>query len=188
MSPEDWVRQTRDKCNVNYMAEGYRGYHFLALQIWDGFRTLDYLQARREVDEKRIGCLGVSFGGTMTTYLTALDQRIKCACISGYLSTLREGAMPGRANFCGAQYMPGLMAIGDISDVAGLIAPRPLVVEMGERDPGFQIADAERAFRHLSKIYRAADARDQLVKDRFDGVHEFSGHKCLDIFDKYLKE
>ena len=36
MSPEDWVRQTRDKCNVNYMAEGYRGYHFLALQIWDG--------------------------------------------------------------------------------------------------------------------------------------------------------
>ncbi len=187
MSPEDWVRQTRDKCNVNYMAEGYRGYHFLALQIWDGFRTLDYLQARREVDEKRIGCLGVSFGGTMTTYLTALDRRIKCACISGYLSTLREGAMPGRANFCGAQYMPGLMAIGDIPDVAGLIAPRPLVVEMGERDPGFQIADAERAFRQLSKIYRAADARDRLVKDRFDGVHEFSGHMCLDIFDKYLK-
>lgn len=186
MSPEDWVRKTRDKCNVNYMAEGYRGYHFLALQIWDGLRTLDYLQSRKEVDEKRIGCLGVSFGGTMTTYLAALDQRIKCACISGYISTLRKGAMPGRANFCGAQYMPGLMAIGDIPDVAGLIAPRPLVVEMGEHDPGFKIADSERAFRQLSKIYRAADVRDRLVKDRFDGAHEFSGRKCLDLFDQHL--
>ena len=173
-SPEDWVRERRDKCNVNYMAEGYRGYHFLALQIWDGLRTLDYLQSRKEVDEKRIGCLGVS------------DTRIKCACISGYMSTLRKGAMPGRANFCGAQYSPGLMTIGDIPDVAGLIAPRPLVVEMGERDPGFKIADAERAFRHLTKIYRAADVRDRLVKDRFDGVHEFSGRKCLDMFDHYL--
>ena len=126
-SPEDWVRERRDKCNVNFMAEGYRGYYFLALHIWDGFRTLDYLQSRKEVDPRRIGCLGVSFGGTMTAYLAALDRRIQCACISGYISTIRKGAMPGRANFCGAQYMPGLLTMGDIADVAGLVAPRPLV-------------------------------------------------------------
>lgn len=186
MSPEDWVRKTRDKCNVNYMAEGYRGHQFLALQIWDGLRTLDYLQSRKEVDGKRLGCVGVSFGGTMTTYLAALDRRIRCACVSGYISTIRKGAMPGRANFCGAQYMPGLLTIGDIPDVAGLIAPRPLVVEMGEEDRGFLINDAERAFRQLSKIYRAADAREMLVKNRFAGGHEFSGRKCLDVFDAHL--
>ncbi len=187
MSPEDWVRSTRDKCNVNFMAEGYRGFYFLALQIWDGFRTLDYLQSRKEVDGNRLGCLGVSFGGTMTTYLAALDRRIRVACVSGYLSTLRRGAMQGRANFCGAQYMPGLAAIGDIPDVIGLIAPRPLAVEMGERDPGFAISDAERAYRHISRIYRVAGVRDALVKDRFDGKHEFSGKKSLAWFDKWLK-
>ena len=187
MSPVDWVRPTRDKCNVNSMAEGYRGFYFLALQIWDGFRTLDYLQSRKEVDGKRLGCLGVSYGGTMTTYLAALDRRIRVACVSGYLSTLRHGAMQGRANFCGAQYMPGLAAIGDIPDVIGLIAPRPLVVEMGEKDPGFAISDAERAYRHISKIYRVAGVRDALVKDRFDGQHEFSGKKSLAWFDKWLK-
>jgi dienelactone hydrolase len=185
-SPEDWVRKTRDKCNVNYMAEGFRGFEFLALQIWDGLCTLDYLQSRKEVDGKYLGCVGVSFGGTMTTYLAALDKRIKCACVSGYISTIRKGAMPGRANFCGAQFMPGLLTLGDIADVAGLIAPRPLVAEMGEEDRGFQIADAEGAFRHLAKIYRAANARAVLVKDRFSGGHEFSGRKCLDVFDQNL--
>jgi dienelactone hydrolase len=186
VSPEEWVRKSRDKCNVNYMAEGYRGYEFLALHIWDGLCTLDYLQSRKEVDEKRLGCVGVSFGGTMTTYLAALDKRIRCACVSGYISTIREGAMPGRANFCGAQFMPGLLTIGDIAEVAGLIAPRPLVAEMGEEDRGFLIDDAERAFRQVARIYRAANARNALVKDRFAGGHEFSGRKCLDLFDTCL--
>ena len=65
-SPAEWVRSGRDGCNVNYMAYGYFGYHLLTLQIWDGMRALDYLASRPEVDEERMGCLGLSFGGTMT--------------------------------------------------------------------------------------------------------------------------
>ena len=189
-SPADWVRPGRDKCNVNYMAEGYRGYHLLALQIWDGLRTIDYLQGRREVDPKRIGCLGVSFGGTMTTYLSALDRRITCACIGCYLSTVRQDAigMRGKGNFCGAQYMPGLLTIGDIPDVAGLIAPRPVVVEAGEEDACFVADDVKRAYAHLSRIYRAAGAADRLVFDCFPGGHEFSGRKSLAWFDRWLME
>jgi len=188
MSPDEWVRPSRDKCNVNYMAEGYRGYEFLALQIWDGMRTIDYMQSRPDVDARRIGCVGVSFGGTMTTYLAALDRRISCACVSGFLSSIREGAMPARANFCGAQFMPGLLTIGDIADVVGLIAPKPLCIEMGIRDRTFVIEDARKAYRHLSRIYTAADATDRLVKDEFDGEHEFSGATCLDWFDRWLRE
>ena len=188
-SPADWVRNGRDPCNVNYMAEGYRGYHLLALQVWDAMRTLDYLQSRPEVDWSRIGCVGVSFGGTMTTFLSALDRRIGCACISGYISTVRGDAlgMRGRANTCGAQYMPGLLTIGDIPDVAGLIAPRPVCVEMGEKDTCFIIEDAQRACDHLGRIYRAAGAKDRLIADRFPHDHQFSGRKSLDWFDRWLK-
>jgi dienelactone hydrolase len=188
-SPQEWVRGGRDRCNVNYLAEGYRGYHLIALQIWDAMKTVDYLQTRKEVDPKRIGCVGVSFGGTMTTYLSALDKRIKCACISGYVSTVRDDALGlrGLGNTCGVQYMPGLLTIGDIADVAGLIAPRPLVVEMGEQDTCFVIDDVLKGYRHLSKIYNAAGARDRLVKDQFNGEHQFSGAVSLDWFDKWLR-
>ena len=48
-------------------------------RIWDGMRAIDYLQSRPEVDPKRIGCTGNSGGGTLTSYLMALDERIQAA-------------------------------------------------------------------------------------------------------------
>jgi dienelactone hydrolase len=184
----DWVRDSRDKCNVSYLAYGYFGYHLLALDIWDGMRTIDYLQSRPEVDPRRIGCVGLSFGGTMTTYLSALDRRIKAAVISGYISTVRGDALTdrGKGNTCGNQYSPSLLLHGDIPDVAGLIAPRPLLVEMGEKDMCFVIEDAKKAFKHLSRIYAAAGARDRLDKDIFPGTHAFSGAKAFDWFERWL--
>jgi dienelactone hydrolase len=188
LSPPEWARQGRDPCNVNYMAHGYLGYHLLALQIWDGMRCLDYLQQRPDVRPDRIGVAGLSFGGTMTTYLAALDPRLRVACISGYLSTIKSDAMTmrGLANFCGSQYMPGLLSIGDIPDVAGLIAPKPLVVEMGEQDMCFVIEDMRRAFDRLRGIYEAAGAGDLLVADQHPGGHQWSGAVALPWFQRWL--
>lgn len=184
----DWVRPGRDKCNVSYLAFGYFGYHLLALNIWDGMRTIDYLQSRPEVNPNRIGCVGLSFGGTMTTYLAALDSRIKAAVISGYLSTVRGDALTdrGKANTCGNQYSPSLLRYGDIADVAGLIAPRPALIEMGEKDTCFVIEDAKKAYSHLSRIYRAAGASNRLDRDIFPGAHAFSGAKAFDWFARWL--
>jgi cephalosporin-C deacetylase-like acetyl esterase len=101
-SDKVWVRDWRDPCNVNMMAYGYLGYNLLGLQVNDGMRTIDYLCTLPEVDSARIGCVGLSFGGAMTTYLTALDRRIKVACVSGWLSSLEDAmSMRGLANLCG---------------------------------------------------------------------------------------
>jgi len=187
-SPAEWARPNRDPCNVNYMATGYTGHHLLALQIWDGMRTVDYLQSRPEVDPQRLGVAGLSFGGTMTTYLAALEPRLKVACISGYISTVKGDAMTmrGLGNFCGAQYMPGLLTIGDIPEVAGLIAPKPLMVESGEEDACFVIDDAKAAYSRLERIYAAAGAADRLDVDVFPGPHAWSGAKAFDWFERWL--
>jgi dienelactone hydrolase len=187
-SPAEWARSNRDPCNVNYMATGYLGYHLLALQIWDGMRTVDYLQSRPDVDPDRLGVAGLSFGGTMTTYLAALEPRLKVACISGYLSTVKNDAitMRGKGNFCGAQYMPGLLTIGDIPEVAGLIAPKPLMVERGQQDMCFVIDDARAAYARLKQIYKAAGVEDHLDADEFPGGHAWSGKKAFDWFSKWL--
>jgi len=187
-SPADWARQGRDPCNVNYMAMGYVGYHLLALQIWDGMRCVDYLQSLPTVDPERLGVAGLSFGGTMTTYLAALEPRLKVACISGYLSTIKGDAitMRGLGNFCGAQYMPGLLTIGDIPEVAGLIADKPLIIEMGEQDTCFVISDAREAYAKLEKIYAAARASDRLTFDHHAGGHVWSGAKSFDWFARWL--
>jgi len=187
-SPADWVRPGRDPCNVNYMAHGYLGHHLLALQIWDGMRTVDYLASRPEVDADRLGVGGLSFGGTMTTYLAALEPRLKVACISGYVSTVKDDAITMRAkgNFCGAQYMPGLLTIGDIPEVAGLIAPKPLICEMGTEDQCFVIEDAKAAYTRVKAIYEAAGAGDRIDCDIFAGGHQWSGAKSFPWFEKWL--
>ncbi len=181
-----WVRRpSRDGCNVFYLGAGYFGFHSLALQIHDGQRTIDYLLTRPEVRPDRIGATGCSFGGTMTTYLSALDERIGCAVISCYLSTL-EDAMR-RANFCGAQYMPGLATMADIPDVAGLIAPRAMLAEIGEHDQCFTVDDAMKAYHHVESIYAAAGVPERCAVDRFDGGHQVNAVDMLPWFERWLK-
>ncbi|MDE0315132.1 MAG: dienelactone hydrolase family protein [Candidatus Poribacteria bacterium] len=171
---DEWVRRPgRDGCNVAYLALGYFGYQLLQLNISDGQRCLDYLQSRPEVDGRRLGCMGCSFGGTMTTYISAFDRRIKAAVIVCYLSTLIDALGDrGRGNTCGSQFMFGLRAAGDIADVAGLIAPRACMVQIGSDDQCFIESDALAAFEHLEKIYNACGKRDRLVLDHFEGEHE----------------
>jgi len=187
-NPADWVRPGRDTCNVSYLALGYAGYHLLRLQVWDAQRCLDVLQSLPMVDGHRLGMAGLSFGGTMTTYTTALDPRIRVACISGYVSTL-DDAMGDRGlgNFCGSQYMPGLRTIGDIADVASLIAPRPLVVEMGEQDQCFVIDDAKQAFARVAQAYKAAGHPERLHADIHPAGHAWSGKVAYPVFARVLR-
>ncbi len=171
---DEWVRRpSRDGCNVAYLAFGYFGYQLLQLNISDGKRCLDYLQSRPEVNGRRLGCMGCSFGGTMTTYISALDRRIKAAVIVCYLSTVLDALNDrGRGNTCGSQFMFGLRKAGDIAEVAGLIAPRSCMVQIGSDDMCFIESDALAAFEQLGKIYEASGHRDRLVLDHFQGGHE----------------
>src|SRR5579863_687908 len=66
------------------------GDHIARYTIWDGIRALDYLLSRPEVDAKRVACTGNSGGGTHTTYLSALDDRIQVAAPSCYISSWRQ--------------------------------------------------------------------------------------------------
>lgn len=60
------------------------------LRIWDCMRAIDYLASRPDVNRERIGLMGNSGGGTMTTLVAALDTRLKAAAPSCYVSSIRE--------------------------------------------------------------------------------------------------
>lgn len=186
--PAEWTRPNRDPCNVVSMAWEYYGYTLLAQNVWDGMRALDVLAARPEVDADRLAVLGLSYGGTMTTHLAINDPRVKVAVISGYLSTVKGDAitMRGKGNFCGAQYVPGLLRYGDIPEMAGLIAPKPLLIEAGTRDDCFVIEDVRAAYGRLARIYAAAGASDRLAYDEHPGQHEWHGTVAWDWLEQWL--
>ncbi len=60
------------------------------LRLWDGIRSIDYVVSRPEVDAARIGYMGQSGGGTMTSLMMAVDERIQVAAPSCYLTNFRS--------------------------------------------------------------------------------------------------
>ncbi len=173
-------------CNVYFVRDLMLGEVLLAKNIHDAMCSIDFLCQQEEVDPERIGCMGLSFGGSMTTSISAIDKRIKAADIICYLSTVRHIAVETN-NFCGSHFIPHMYRYADIADIAGLIAPRPLLIESGVNDTCFKFEFAQKAYRHLERIYEGAGAIDRLEFDAFPGEHSFAGNKAFPFFDKYLK-
>ena len=184
---DEWVRRpSRDGCNVAYLAHGYFGYQLLGLNIHDARVCLDYLQSLPQVIGSRLGMIGCSFGGTMTSYVAALDRRVKAAVPVCYLSTVRNALTVKNGNTCGSQFAFGLLKHGEISDVFGLIAPRPCMVQIGEKDQCFLLEDALAAAEHLRSVYRAANVEDKLSVHVFPGVHEIDLEPAVEFFKQNL--
>lgn len=155
------------------------------LRVYDTIRTIDYLETRDDVDINRIGCMGISGGGLVCGFTSALDERIKAAVISGYTNTFKDSVMS--ILHCVDNFVPGLVNHAEMPDILGLIAPRPLLVESGISDPIFPIEATKRAFAKVKKIYEFLDAQDKIDSDFFDGQHEISGAKAYDWLEKWLK-
>jgi dipeptidyl aminopeptidase/acylaminoacyl peptidase len=129
--------------------------------------------------------MGLSQGGTMTTWGVAAEPRFRCADIIGYLNPWERFGV-NRANFCGSQIVPEIHKYFDTHDIAGLIAPRPLLVEAGVHDTCFPIEDQLISIEAIKRIYAAAGAEEDLWVDIHPGEHGFANNKAHAFFGKYL--
>ena len=101
------------------------------MQLYDNVRALDYLQSRPEVIADRIGCTGASGGGNQTTYLSAFDERVKCAvpvCSVGTFRSYLDTAS------CVDEVLLGGLTFAEEGDLLGMVAPRALMVISATRD------------------------------------------------------
>lgn len=160
------------------------GQTMIGWRVYDVMRTLDWIETRSELDSKRVGLMGISGGGTCTTFAAAVEPRIKAAMISGYLNTFRDSVLS--LAHCIDNYVPGILNWAEMYDVAGLIAPRPLFVESGERDDIFPIDASRASFERVKKVYAALDASSLVEQETFPGEHSFWGKRGLPFLAKHL--
>jgi dienelactone hydrolase len=175
----------QDPCAVTFVRMQALGKLPIAQNLRDLRWCIDFLQSRPEVMPERIGCAGLSYGGRMTMLVSALDQRIRVAAVSGALNLLQERI--AHPYSCGSQVIPGLLRYGDFAEIGSLIAPRPCVWETGSED-GLIVPDWDTIFRErLERAYRALDAEDHLYFDEFEGGHRWNGEVALPLFDRVLR-
>jgi hypothetical protein len=144
----------------------------------------DWIAERPELDARRVGCMGISGGGTCTQFAAALDTRIKAAFVSGYLNTYRDSIMS--IGHCMDNYVPGILNWAESYDVAGLIAPRFLFSEGGDRDPIFPVAATRESFARVKRVYEVMGVPDRAGQEIFSGEHEFWGKEGLAFMGRAL--
>ncbi len=153
------------------------GQTMIAWRAFDVMRTIDWIETRRDLDAKRVGCMGISGGGTCTLFSAALDTRIQMAFVSGYLNTFRDSIFS--LSHCMDNYVPGILNWAEQYDVAGLIAPRALFAESGERDRIFPVAAARESFAKVKRVYEVFGAEDKIGHEVHPNEHVFWGKKGL---------
>ena len=160
------------------------GQTMIGWRVWDVMRTLDYIATRPELDSNRVGLMGISGGGTVTTFATALEPRLKVALISGYLNTFRDSV--GSLSHCIDNYVPGILNWAEMHDIAGLIAPRPLFVESGEQDRIFPVHASVESVQAVRAIYQVFAAEDRIEQEVFPDEHAFWGKRGIPFLARHL--
>lgn len=141
--------------------------------IWDGIRALDYLESRPEVDPKRIGVTGNSGGGTHSSYLGALEDRLAVIAPSCYLTSWRrllETIGPQDAEQC----VPNSISEGlDHPDFVLAAAPKPFLMLVAIRD-FFSISGARDTFAEAQRVYDSLGSANVFAKFEYDDGHGYS--------------
>jgi dienelactone hydrolase len=145
------------------------------IMLWDDLRALDYLASRPEVDRNRLACVGLSVGGYRSFMLAALDPRIKAAVDVGWMTAFASQIKQHVIHSMGLTFViPGMYRYFDLPDLAALMAPRALMVQMGSRDSLFPLSGMQAAFAKIVQCYQKVGSSDRQSCKLFDVPHEFN--------------
>ena len=140
-------------------------------RVWDGMRAIDYLLTRAEVDPKRIGCTGHSGGGTLTLFISALDERVQCAVVHEGAASHRwpleiRPETPVETGDIEQHFFPAAIYGIDLCDLLVAITPRPLLVTIENYDSRF-----EETVSHIRARYRQFGAPEKFATEEATDPH-----------------
>lgn len=163
----------------------YPGWSLMGERTWDALRCVDYLCTLPYVDTNRLAVAGLSLGGETTMYVAALDERLKAAVSSGWLTTVANM----KNGHCPCWNVHGLEEHFEFSDIFACIAPRPLICEVGEKERapgGFPVPIARKAFEEIQGAYAVFGSAGQAQLTVHDGGHAFRGYEAWGPLRKVL--
>ncbi|MHB0960381.1 MAG: alpha/beta hydrolase family protein [Pirellulaceae bacterium] len=157
-------------------------------------RTLEWLGSLPFVDPQRIGYYGISYGGRTGMLVPSLLDRQYAATICSanfneWIWKTTSVTFPATYIFTG-EYEMFDFDVGNTfnhAELAGMIAPRPFMVERGHHDNVGLDEQVAYEYAKVARLYSQLGISDRTDIEYFDGAHEIHGqgtfrflHRCLD--------
>jgi len=141
------------------------GLSLSGLQLWNGIRSLDFLESLPYVRKGAIGATGESGGGTQTFLLAAADTRVAVAAPVNMISLHMQGG-------CLCENPPGLRLDTTNVEIAATIAPRPLLMISATGDWTNETLEAE--YPAVRALYALVGAEDRVNAVQFAAEHNYN--------------
>ncbi len=164
-----------------------RGYTPAGVELWNGVRALDLLEALPEVDGTELGVTGLSGGGAGSWWVPAADERVRVAApvcgTATFASHVAERTVDGH---CDCMF-PVNVHRWELADVGALIAPRPLLIASADRDGIFHIRSIREVHAATKRVYDHLGAGEQLRLVETPGGHSYHERSRRAIFSWFLR-
>jgi cephalosporin-C deacetylase-like acetyl esterase len=137
-----------------------------ALDVCQISRSLDALSACPEIDGSRIGMTGVSWGGFCAMVAAAVDLRIKVALSSCFFNDRYK------YDLVAATWLDSARSFLD-AEIAALVCPRPLCIELGLQDEQFSVEEARAEVAKVRSLYQSLGVEERFRYRQHPDGHEF---------------
>jgi dienelactone hydrolase len=166
------------------------------MQAWDAVRSLDVLASHPLVDPKRLASTGQSGGGTLTMFLTAIDDRLAAAAVScGNTENFacEDFNSPGSVDDAEQNFIDGGPAGFDRWDLLYPMAPKPMLIAVSARDffgtysPSY-LTNGRPEFDRLKNVYRVLGKEQSLEWYETPVPHALSHDLRLQIYNFFERK
>lgn len=161
------------------LTDGYRYWTrgIITQTVFDLRRSIDFLEAREEIDSEKIGFFGISLGGIIGTIFSGVDERVKVPVIA--LAGGNLSLMFGLDAF--TEETKDFFSIIDPINFVQQIAPRPLLMINAENDEVIDPLTSKLLFRKAKQpkeiIWYPSKHRDLPIEKAYPaGIDWFQKH------------
>ncbi|MFB3902509.1 MAG: alpha/beta hydrolase family protein [Acidobacteriota bacterium] len=154
------------------------GISSLGLQLWNSMRALDFLAGLPDVDPKRIGMTGGSGGATQTIFLAAVDDRVQVTAPVNALALQFQGS-------CSCENAPNLRIEVSNLELAGLTAPRPMLIVSTAGDWTRDTPAVE--YPALRRLYGLFGPDRRVGNAHFNYPHNFNQDSREAVYDWFAR-
>ncbi len=155
-------------------------------------QTVDWLASLDFVDPKRIAFYGLSYGGKTAMRVPAIVEKY---CLSICSADFNEWIWKNTSSRSPYSYLHtgeyemfefDLGNTFNYSDMAGLIAPRPFMVERGHRDGVAPDEWVAYEYAKVRQLYADLQIPERTTIEFFDGPHTIHGVGTFEFLDRQL--